>query len=205
MDAALLDNLAPHVSLKSPVFSDQYRLGPGLEMLYTELRDKPDFYAQKVDAACTFLMADLLRGEEQESTFDVSSGTLGRYKHLISQIHENYEFMSFQEAAALMHMSEAYFSRFFKKISGMTFSSYLNLAKIDHAIELLRKDPDYPTSELMLECGFNTLRHFHRVFKEVTGYSPARLPRNFSQRLRTLPEDSTSFDPTLPTTVSLDD
>lgn len=102
-----------------------------------------------------------------------------------------------------MHMSPAYFSRYFKKMTGLTFSSYLNVLRVDRAVELLAGGEDITMADLMARCGFNTLRNFNRVFKAVTGYAPTSLPAGFSLDRRVLLSQGSTFDPTLDTSVVL--
>ena len=110
---------------------------------------------------------------------------------------------TFEEAADFMHMSPAYFSRYFKKMTGLTFSSYLNVLRVDRAVELLAGGEDITMADLMARCGFNTLRNFNRVFKAVTGYAPTSLPAGFSLDRRVLLSQGSTFDPTLDTSVVL--
>ena len=58
-------------------------------------------------------------------------------------------------------------------------------------------------ADLMARCGFNTLRNFNRVFKEVTGYPPKHLPTNFSLNRRAFVNEETGFDPTLDASIVL--
>ncbi len=100
-------------------------------------------------------------------------------------------------------MSEAYFSRFFKRMAGMNFSHYLNVIRVDHAIDLLKNEPGITMVDVMSQCGFNTLRNFNRVFKEITGMAPSQVPDGFVLDVRSLATEETSFDPTLDSSVSL--
>ena len=110
---------------------------------------------------------------------------------------------SFEDAASFMNMSEAYFSRYFKRMTGLTFSRYMNVLRVDRAIELLGQLEDITMADLMARCGFNTLRNFNRVFKEITGYPPKHLPANFSLNRRAFVNEETGFDPTLDTSIVL--
>lgn len=53
---------------------------------------------------------------------------------------------------------------------------------------------DKPLPGILPECGLNTLRHFHRVFKEVTGYCPGTLPSGYQLNLRSLAMPAEAFD-----------
>ena len=95
-----------------------------------------------------------------------------------------------------MNMSEAYFSRFFKKISGMTFSVYLNHIRVNKAIDLIQHR-DMSMTEISMGCGFETIRTFNRVFRQITGYSPRELPEGYVLNLRSNSSNISDFDPTI--------
>jgi AraC-like DNA-binding protein len=78
-----------------------------------------------------------------------------------------------------MNMSDAYFSRFFKNIVGISFAKYLNCVKIEKAVELLHTENNYQMTEIADLCGFQTIRNFNRIFKEFTGFTPSKIPNNY--------------------------
>ena len=65
----------------------------------------------------------------------------------------------------------------------MTFSEYLNFVKIEHALTLFQNETELSVTQIALECGFGTIRNFNRVFKKLTGFSPATLARTFKLEL----------------------
>lgn len=199
----LTESITGQYQLKSIRFADRYGISERLDKIYFELKEGGAFCNELANARIIQLIAEIFREEDIVPFASESSAALIRYKNLLGKISESFEFITFSEAAGAMHMTEAYFSRFFKKISGMTFSSYLNIVKIDRAIELLRENPDISTSSLMIECGFNTLRHFNRIFKEVTGYPPKKLPAGYNLSIKTISDASAGFDPTLPSSILL--
>ena len=95
-------------------------------------------------------------------------------------------------------MSEAYFSRFFKRISGMTFSMYLNHIRVNRAIDLIN-NTDLSMTEIAMTCGFETIRNFNRVFRQITGYAPRELPDGYVLNLRSNSGNASDFDPTIKT------
>ena len=78
-----------------------------------------------------------------------------------------------------MGMSEAYFSRYFKAMTGTTFSQYLNYVRTDAAVRFLQEGRGMTMTEISEACGFSTIRNFNRIFRELTGHSPSRLPEGF--------------------------
>lgn len=189
--------------LKQPIFADRYSAGERMNELDLEHRKKNLFYTEKMNAIITSLLADIFRGEELKPDVHTAQPTLAHYKQLLILLEYHCDEYGFEDAARFMNMSEAYFSRYFKSMTGLTFSSYMNILRVDHAIELLRQTEDITMADLMARCGFNTLRNFNRVFKEITGYAPRQLPADFSLNRRALVSDEMDFDPTLDTSIIL--
>lgn len=80
----------------------------------------------------------------------------------------------------------------------MTFSQYLNSVKLKHAVELLQdKNADFSITEISVRCGFDTIRHFNRVFKQLTGMSPRQLPPDYVLDDRPIRTIQDAFNPTL--------
>ena len=81
----------------------------------------------------------------------------------------------------------------------MTFSQYLNHIRINKAIDLI-KQGDLTMTEISSECGFDTIRNFNRVFKQITGSTPKQIPKDYVMHLRSNSDNSIHFDPTISTT-----
>ncbi|MPM77091.1 HTH-type transcriptional activator RhaR [bioreactor metagenome] len=201
---AQFDNILSPVScLKKPVFKDQYDAVPRMFELYRESQKKAPFYIEKMNATITSLLVDIFRGEEHSAGHYHLQPLIARYKQLLEKMEEHCDEFNFCDAAPFMNMSKAYFSRYFKQMTGLTFSQYSNVLRIDRAVNLLSQNPDITMTNLMAECGFNTLRNFNRVFKNITGFSPTQLPAGFSLNCRTLLNEKSTFDPTLASSIVL--
>ena len=83
-----------------------------------------------------------------------------------------------KEMADLVCMSEDSFSRFFKNKTGRTPNRYVNDYRLDIAARLLLKT-QLPVSEIGYSCGFNTLSHFNRLFRESKGCTPSEFRERF--------------------------
>jgi AraC-like DNA-binding protein len=82
------------------------------------------------------------------------------------------EDLSLGAVAAAVHMSTFYFCKQFKKATGLSFTSYLGRVRVEKAKELLL-NPHARISEVAYEVGFQSLTHFNRVFRKLTGQSPS--------------------------------
>lgn len=202
-DKSLTKNITESYQLKTPVFDDKYDTANRLTAIHTELSFMPPFYAEKTNSILSDLVINIFRGEKLAENKTENHAALTKYKELLNWIDENFESISFTDAANFMNLSETYFSRYFKKMSGMTFSKYLNTVKIEKAVNILASERSIPMTTLMMKCGFNTIRNFNRTFKEITGYSPKQLPSGFSLNIRSMPTVQNTFDPTLDTSILL--
>jgi len=70
--------------------------------------------------------------------------------------------------------STFYFCRLFQNITGTNFNHYLNSIRTDKAEELIKTTTSSITN-IALECGFNNIRTFNRVFKAIKCYTPYTL------------------------------
>lgn len=75
------------------------------------------------------------------------------------------------ELAALVGLSETYFSHAFKAAAGVSPHRWVMQTRIREAQDLLR-NTDLPVSAVAAECGFSDQAHFNRVFRSVTGTTP---------------------------------
>jgi AraC-like DNA-binding protein len=82
------------------------------------------------------------------------------------------------DAASLVGMSPAAFSRFFKLRTGKTFSDYLIDLRIGNASRLLI-DTSGSVTEICYECGFNNLSNFNRIFKRKKGSTPKEFRNHY--------------------------
>lgn len=119
-----------------------------------------------------------------------------KFKSLLSLIEQNYADITFEQAAGFMCYSKPYFSKYFSRIAGISFSAYLNIIRTEKAIDMINEG-NLSITEIAHSAGFGTIRHFNRTFRELTGYSPSCLPRDYvfvQYRKSSLTE---GFDPTL--------
>ncbi len=79
--------------------------------------------------------------------------------------------VSLNETARAMHVSTFYFCKIFKKATGLTFTDYLGRVRVEKAKTLLL-NPHLRVSEIAYTVGFQSLTHFNRVFRKITGEAP---------------------------------
>jgi AraC-like DNA-binding protein/mannose-6-phosphate isomerase-like protein (cupin superfamily) len=93
-------------------------------------------------------------------------------QRLLSHIDNHYqEPLSLEQAAQLMNFSQCHFSRLFRQYTGMNFVTYVNMVRVEKSLERLRSSSGRVV-DIAYACGFNNIRTFNRVFRQVTGRSP---------------------------------
>ena len=90
---------------------------------------------------------------------------------VISYIEEHYqEKIKISELASLTNYSEAAFCRYFKKMTKLSFTKFLNNYRIDIAKRLLKEGKN--VSQTAYSTGFESISYFNRVFRNVVEKSP---------------------------------
>lgn len=192
-----LDNIFASKKLLSPIVSKTSDIESVLNSIRLELNSHVDNNDAMADSISTQLFIKLLRNEGTTIFESISSkkpDTSELYREICEKISNEYNTITFEDAAKYMHFSEPYFSKIFHKLFGMTFTQYLNTVRIAAAIEKIKKG-NLSITEISASCGFNTIRNFNRVFKNFTGYTPGNLPSDYVF-LYHLQEDC-GLDPTL--------
>jgi AraC-like DNA-binding protein/ligand-binding sensor protein len=88
--------------------------------------------------------------------------------------------ISLGEVAKAVHTSSFYFCKLFKRATGFNFTMFVSRLRVEKSKNLLL-NPNLRVSEIAYEVGFQSLTHFNRIFKKITGQSPteyrAQLPQ----------------------------
>ena len=74
--------------------------------------------------------------------------------------------------AKVSNISTVYFRKLFSMQYGESPMNYIRQQRIEHAKLLLSSEYYSSISDVALDCGFNSLYHFSKTFKQLTGMSP---------------------------------
>lgn len=96
-----------------------------------------------------------------------------------------------REAAKIAHLDPAYFSKRFKRVVGMSFSTWGCCVRVAAAKRLLATI-DLPISCIASDLGYAALSSFERNFRRHTGVSPREYRRLIERGEVTLQDDTTS-------------
>lgn len=195
-DKDISTKIVGNKALISPLLTNDYNLKQLYSLIDKELTLSSPIYTISITNRIERLMLDIFINEAVSEVLVQDDYLTERYKRLLTDINENYAEYSIEDAAKFTALSESYFSKFFKKMSGMTFTQYINLVRVEKAIEKIRSGGSTMT-DIAISCGFVTIRNFNRVFKTITGYSPRELPTTYDTlNMHPVYGIESSFDPT---------
>ena len=127
-------------------------------------------YELGVKAAVLQMVFLLIR--KYPSVKEVSSPDRERLKTVLQKIEKNIsENLTVTEMAEFCGWSDSHFMRWFKKMTGLSFISYVNERKLAAAAEALKKSDD-KILNISQDAGFTNLSNFNRQFKSRYGISP---------------------------------
>ena len=157
-------------------------IGQLFQMIHSEAKRKrpePLLLEQEIK---TLLMLMLRSQSEAKST----EGVLA---YVVQYLHAHYaEPITLEQLAQMEHISKSYLSRRFRQQTGMTVISYVNRLRVEAARRLLIGS-DMRVNEIAYQVGFECPKYFYRVFRSVTGASPAAFRKSYTSE-RTDPEAS---------------
>ena len=85
--------------------------------------------------------------------------------------------LSLEDVSRHAGVSPFHFCKLFKRATGLTFTTFVNKARVERAKELLLK-PQSRVTEVAYDVGFQSLSQFNRSFRRVTLQSPTEYRSN---------------------------
>jgi YesN/AraC family two-component response regulator len=92
------------------------------------------------------------------------------FKHINNNFQRH---IALDEIADKVSMTVPAFCRYFKKVTGKTFTKLVNEYRVAYATKLLLESQSSIT-DICYESGFNNFSHFNKLFKEITGKSASK-------------------------------
>ncbi len=94
----------------------------------------------------------------------------------IDYIHEHFTdpTLTIHQLSQISSISESFFRKEFKLITGLSPLQYINNLRVTHALELLESGY-YKVYEIAEKSGFSDSKYFSTVIKKATGFNPKSL------------------------------
>ena len=169
------------VPLQSGRLSLPPRLTPGkgiydrvledLEQLERVNRDRGLGYELQVKGLLLCLLSALIA--QSDGLPPVENGDTRRLKTVLQYVTDHFsENLPVAEAAAVCQCSPSHFMRWFRQMTGQSFTGYLNAWRLNAAAEALRATEDTVLA-VAERTGFKNLSYFNRAFKARFGQTPS--------------------------------
>ncbi len=153
----------------------------GAKQLFSRLCAHPDFHAPRAAAEGLSLFYRVLAMaiESTEASY-ISGKAKATAVRAAETIHAECHRpdLSVAELSAAADMSEVHFRRLFARNFGISPARYIMRARVDRA-KALMADGTYSLSDIAEQSGFSSAPYFYRVFREITGTTPAAYRREF--------------------------
>ncbi|MBS7009717.1 AraC family transcriptional regulator [Anaerostipes sp.] len=154
---------------------EQYQTVCGLlrQLLPLYVR-QPLAYELKSQAIAMEILYELLNhfGEEDSGRTAEKEGTLKRLGEITDYIEEHYrETIPLEDIASHFYLNREYFSRFFKKNMGVSFSRYVNQVRLLHIYYDICNTEE-GIMDLIEKHGFKNYKLFIKMFREIYGSTP---------------------------------
>jgi len=115
--------------------------------------------------------------------FEYNNPKYKKISEIIQYINSSYSNkLTLSSISSNFYISPNYFCSLFKSVTGFTFIDYLNNLRIKEAQRLLC-ETDSKISEISEKVGYESMTHFGRVFKSITGISPLKY-RNINKNIK---------------------
>jgi len=133
------------------------------------------------------IILDLFRSHTDKKQNIMETNTYGPdwIKEILVYINDNLsQQLNLTELSNEALVSTSHFSRVFKRTTGMGLTVYLNTKRVIKAKELLL-ETNHTISYIAEICGFESMTHFHRIFKKYIDMTPVNYRKdNKTQRIK---------------------
>ncbi len=139
--------------------------------LFAEGHTSKDFF---VNLMLKELLVRVLQAENKQQLLHEAGSrpTAHRMAGVIEYIDRHlHEQISIADLSHEACMSESTFHRVFRQELGQTPIQYIKEARVKRAKEMLQ-NPELQIKEVYMECGFNDLSYFMRIFKQLEHQTP---------------------------------
>ncbi len=170
LQPASAENFAP----VAKALLDDDRSAAEIRSAKVQFEQVPIMQPERYDAALAILQSFALQlgDSAHRLLFATATHEPEAVRNAKSFIHTHLaEPMSLEAVASAVNVSPFHFCKLFKRATGLTFTDFVNRARVEKAKRMLMK-PAARITEVAYDVGFQSLSHFNRSFRRIADESP---------------------------------
>jgi AraC-like DNA-binding protein len=170
LQPASAENFAP----VAKALLDEDRSAAEIRSAKVQFEQVPIMQPERYDAALAILQSFALQlgDSAHRLLFATATHEPEAVRNAKSFIHSILaEPMSLEAVASAVNVSPFHFCKLFKRATGLTFTDFVNRARVEKAKRMLMK-PAARITEVAYDVGFQSLSHFNRSFRRIADESP---------------------------------
>lgn len=144
-----------------------------------EMEQKTKGYEIAASLQVKHLLLTLLRYDDNEQAMPFEQANTPSLRAVLDYVEKHLsEKIQMADISSMMNMSYHYFSKYFKKVMGLSFVEYINVQRIKKAERLLLTE-ETGITEISSQVGIANTAHFYELFKRYNKCTP----REYIRRL----------------------
>ncbi len=178
-DALVFEQCKPYIdelqkNKHGRIPKDRQRAFISLFRRIAEETQTPDAHSERMKRFYLNELLVLLCRHRQMNIPEELSGTNKLIQDAARYISANYASeISLESLSERYSISPSYFSKLFKRVTGVGLNEYIAISRVSAAQEMLILG-NMSITEVALACGFNDSSYFTQVFKKITGLTPKK-------------------------------
>ena len=161
--------------------------------IYDEWDSEKYGYEIAIRGCILQLFAEIIRQWHDMDGFDFLSSyqdeTINLIMSAADYCKQHYTDVTIEQLSKKYGLSYNYFSRTFKKVMNISFSSYINELKLSAAIHLLLTT-NLNSTQIAYETGFSSTSYFIYNFRKKTGVTPSEYKDRFNRTMFSAQDNS---------------
>lgn len=140
----------------------------------------PRLYSKEtINAYLTIIFSELLKAHEKERSINYQKSRETYIVDILEYIEKNHDNCTLEDLARKFGYNTSYLSRYIKKHTGKTFTSFIQEIRLRKACSML-KNSTISIEVISQETGYKNISFFYKKFKELTGMSPKEYREAYS-------------------------
>lgn len=147
------------------------KIEKNLEMIFAEMEEAAPGYDHIVQVETARILNNFVDNNTVIYTFDKRLNGSKSFQAVARYINSNISDINIEKLCAQFHYQEDYFCRLIKKNTGLTYSEYVHVIRMDKAKNLL-VNTDMSVSDILTYLGYQSHSSFYKYFQETNGITP---------------------------------